>query len=123
MLQARRPSTAGESPLAATAAVGAAAGLPHAALRARSSPAKSVADLVADPQQVQADAADDGERDAHDAQAQPRRDVAGAEEAVPEAVDHVEERVEVADLAPDRRERLHRIEDSGQERHRHDDEA
>src|SRR5436190_8707835 len=80
---------------------GAAAGLPHAALPARSSPANSVADLVADPQQVQADAAHDSERATDDHQAQPRRHVARAEEPVTKPVDHVEERVEVADLAPD----------------------
>src|SRR6478735_4819723 len=123
MRQARRPSTAGESPLAATAAVGAAAGLPHAALPARSSNANSVANLVADLQQMEAHATHDSERTAHDRQAEPRRHIARAEEAVAKSVDHVEERIEVADLAPDRRQRLDRVEDAGEESHRHDDEV
>ena len=60
---------------------------------------------------------------ADDRQAQPRRHVADAEEAAAEAVDHVEERVQVAHRLPERRQRVHRIEHAGEEGHRHDDEV
>src|SRR5450432_3151859 len=71
----------------------------------------SVANLVADFQQVHAQAADENQAHPDHTQADPRRNIADAEEAVPEAVDHVEERVEVAHRLPQRRQRVHRIED------------
>src|SRR5664279_5516837 len=83
----------------------------------------SVADLVADAKQMQTKAADDSKARRHHGQARPRRHVADAEEAVAKAVDHVEERVEVAHRLPHGRQRLHRVEDAGEKGHRHDEEV
>src|SRR6185503_14244518 len=92
--------------------------------RARSPYASSsMPDLVADPQEMQAHGADDRQAGGDHSETQPWRDVTGPEEAVAEAIDHVEERVEVAHLVPDRRQRLHRVEHAREERHRHDDEV
>src|SRR5690349_15670318 len=45
-----------------------------------------------------------------------------AEKAVAEPVDHIEERIEMRQRLPERRQRMDRVEDAGQERQRHDDE-
>jgi hypothetical protein len=45
-----------------------------------------------------------------------------AEEAVAEAVDHVEDRIQVRDRLPERRQRVDGVEHAGQEGERHHDE-
>src|SRR3546814_16488705 len=50
------------------------------------------------------------------------RHVGVAEKAIAETVDHVEERIEVARLEPDRRQVVHRVEHTGQNRSRRDEE-
>src|SRR4051794_35672911 len=76
-----------------------------AAMRERSSSAvmarlSSAADLVADAQQVHGDPADGQHGGADDREAEPGRYVADAEEAVAEAVDHVEKGIQVRDTLP-----------------------
>src|SRR6185503_1148840 len=44
-----------------------------------------------------------------------------AEKAVAEAVDHIEERIEMRQRLPERRQRMDRVENAGQERQWHDD--
>src|SRR4051794_11872240 len=68
-------------------------------------PGGSVPDLVADAQEVQAQPAHHRQAAGDHREAGPRRHVADAEEAAAEAVDHVEERIQVAHRQPHRRQR------------------
>src|SRR5436305_15148457 len=52
-----------------------------------------------------------------------RREIRGAEEAVAEAVDHIEEGVGMRQPLPERRQRMDRVEDAREKRERHDDEV
>src|SRR6185295_15708811 len=55
-------------------------------------------------------------------QADPRRDVGQSEKAVTKAVDHIEERIEVRHFLPELRERMDRIENTGEKGQRQDEE-
>ena len=59
-------------------------------------------DLVAGAQKMDGNCADDQQGAAHHTDAQPGRDIALAEEAEAETVDHVEKRIEVAHALPER---------------------
>mmetsp|Transcript_26244 Transcript_26244/g.62079 ORF Transcript_26244/g.62079 Transcript_26244/m.62079 type:complete len:431 (+) Transcript_26244:200-1492(+) len=96
--------------------------VPAAGLRRPANPGSGT-DLVAALEQREGQPGGNHEAARHHAEAQPGRHVADAEEAAPEAVDHVEERVQMAHAQPERGQRVHRVENAGQEGHRHDDEV
>src|SRR5882672_9562393 len=81
-----------------------------------------VPQLVPAPQQRERRPRDEGKERRCHAEAAQRMDVRNAEEAEAEAVDHVEERVEMRQPLPERRQGVNRVEHTGQERERHDQE-
>src|SRR5205085_5200413 len=56
-------------------------------------------------------------------EARRRGDIRQSEEAVTKAVDHIEERIEMRQRLPERRQAVDRIEHTGQEGERHDEEV
>ena len=83
----------------------------------------SASDFVADAQKVKGQGTDERQGGAHHRQADPRRDIALAKKAITKAIDHVEKRVQVAELLPKRRQGLDGIKHTRQKRHGHDDEV
>src|SRR5712671_7786246 len=83
----------------------------------------SVTKLVAGGEHPQRAARDQQQAYSEHAQADSGRDVGDAEEAVPKAVDQIEEWIRVRQGLPHRGQRMHGIEDTGKEGERHDDEV
>ena len=61
-------------------------------------------DFVTCAQQMQRDSSDYDIGATNQTQADPRRDIADTKKAITETVNHVEERIEMADLLPERRQ-------------------
>src|SRR2546430_9403117 len=83
-------------------------------------PTFSVPQLVAALQQEQRERRQAEAENPHDAEACFRRNVGEPEKAVTKAVDHIEERIEMRQRLPERRQAVNRIEHAGQESERHD---
>ena len=79
-------------------------------------------DFVTCAQQMQRDASHDQIGTTDQPQTGPGRDIADTEKAVAKTVDHVEERIEMADLLPERRQRMYGIKHAAQKRHGRDEE-
>src|SRR3954447_15368120 len=84
---------------------------------------QSVTDLVAALQQQQREPGQHDAAHADDGEADDGGHVRETEEAVAEAVDHIEERIEVRQLLPEWRQRVHRVENARKKRERHDQEV
>src|SRR5262249_50861649 len=82
----------------------------------------SMPELVAGLQELQGQQRYDKKARRDDRQARERREVRSAEEAVAEAVDHVEERIGVRGGLPERWQRVDRVENAGEEGERQDEE-
>ena len=86
-------------------------------------PTFSVPQLVPALQQEQRERRQAEAENPHDAEACFRRNVGKPEKAVTKAVDHIEERIEMRQRLPERRQAVDLVEHAGQERERYDDEV
>src|SRR6266536_6124749 len=84
-------------------------------------PTFSVPQLVPALQQEQRERRQAEAENPHDAEACFRRNVGKPEKAVTKAVDHIEERIEMRQRLPERRQAVNRIEHTRQEGERHDE--
>src|SRR5436190_1441662 len=82
----------------------------------------SVPKLVAALEQKQRQRGQAEAENSHDDEARFRCNVGEPEEAVTKAVDHIEEGIEMRQGLPERRKAVDRVEDTGQESERHDQE-
>src|SRR5207244_13423854 len=85
-------------------------------------PTFSVPQLVPALQQEQRERRQAEAENPHDAEACFRRSVGTPEKAVTKAVDHIEERIEMRQRLPERRQAVDRVEHHGQGSERHDQE-
>ena len=80
----------------------------------------SAPDFVTRLQEVQRQTCNGRECTKQQTKTQPRRDIAHPKKAIAKSIDHVKERVQVADLLPNQGQRMNRIEHARQEGHGHD---